>query len=323
MKKVAGWDAQQMIDGLDGVLNLAASSGLQLAQASDIVTDTLSMFNMAVSESNYLADVFAYAQANSNTSVEQLSGALLNCGANANAMGYDIEQASSMLMVMADQGLKGERAGTALSAVFRDMKNSVKDGTIELNDHKIAVADTEGNYRDMTAIIEDVVSATQGLTDVERDMALSTIFGADSIKGMNLLLNAGTDAIKSYDSQLRNANGSAETMAKTMQNNLKGKLTEFKSALEGAGIAIGENLLPAMTKGVEKITEMISAFNSLSPATQKTIVGIGATAAAIGPLLIIGGKLVTGIGTAIKLVSSITSLAGVGLTASLASVAIP
>ena len=102
---LAGWKANEMIDGLDGVLSLAASSGMQLAQASDIVTDTLSMFNMQVSESNYLADVFAYAQANSNTTVEQLSGALLNCGANANAMGYDIEQTSAMLMVMADQGL--------------------------------------------------------------------------------------------------------------------------------------------------------------------------------------------------------------------------
>lgn len=320
---LAGWKANEMIDGLDGVLSLAASSGMQLAQASDIVTDTLSMFNMQVSESNYLADVFAYAQANSNTTVEQLSGALLNCGANANAMGYDIEQTSAMLMVMADQGLKGERAGTALSAVFRDMKNAVKDGNIELNGHKIAVADAEGKYRDMTDILSDVVNATEGLTDVERDMALSTIFGADSVKGMNLMLNAGTDAIKSYDSQLRNAEGSASKMADTMQNNLKGKITQLKSALEGAGIAIGENLIPALTTGVNKITDMVSAFNKLDPATQKTIVSVGATVAAIGPLMMIGGKLVTGIGKIISLVSTITSLAGSGLVASLGAVAVP
>lgn len=320
---LAGWKANEMIDGLDGVLSLAASSGMQLAQASDIVTDTLSMFNMQVSESNYLADVFAYAQANSNTTVEQLSGALLNCGANANAMGYDIEQTSAMLMVMADQGLKGERAGTALSAVFRDMKNAVKDGNIELNGHKIAVADAEGKYRDMTDILSDVVNATEGLTDVERDMALSTIFGADSVKGMNLMLNAGTDAIKSYDSQLRNAEGSASKMADTMQNNLKGKITQLKSALEGAGIAIGENLIPALTTGVNKITDMVSAFNKLDPATQKTIVSVGATVAAIGPLMMIGGKLVTGIGKTISLVSTVTSLAGGGLVASLGAVALP
>lgn len=320
---LAGWKANEMIDGLDGVLSLAASSGMQLAQASDIVTDTLSMFNMQVSESNYLADVFAYAQANSNTTVEQLSGALLNCGANANAMGYDIEQTSAMLMVMADQGLKGERAGTALSAVFRDMKNAVKDGNIELNGHKIAVADAEGKYRDMTDILSDVVNATEGLTDVERDMALSTIFGADSVKGMNLMLNAGTDAIKSYDSQLRNAEGSASKMADTMQNNLKGKITQLKSALEGAGIAIGENLIPALTTGVNKITDMVSAFNKLDPATQKTIVSVGATVAAIGPLMMIGGKLVTGIGKTISLVSTVTSLAGSGLVASLGAVALP
>lgn len=320
---LAGWKANEMIDGLDGVLSLAASSGMQLAQASDIVTDTLSMFNMQVSESNYLADVFAYAQANSNTTVEQLSGALLNCGANANAMGYDIEQTSAMLMVMADQGLKGERAGTALSAVFRDMKNAVKDGNIELNGHKIAVADAEGKYRDMTDILSDVVNATEGLTDVERDMALSTIFGADSVKGMNLMLNAGTDAIKSYDSQLRNAEDSASKMADTMQNNLKGKITQLKSALEGAGIAIGENLIPALTTGVNKITDMVSAFNKLDPATQKTIVSVGATVAAIGPLMMIGGKLVTGIGKTISLVSTVTSLAGGGLVASLGAVALP
>ena len=314
---LAGWDSTQMIDGLDGVLSLAAASGLQLANASDIVTDTLSMFNMQVSESNYLADVFAYAQANSNTNVEQLSGALLNCGANANAMGYDIEETSSMLMVMADQGLKGERAGTALSAVFRDMKNAVKDGNIELNGHKIAVADSNGEYRNMTDIITDVVGATQGLTDVERDMALSTIFGADSVKGMNLLLNAGVGAISAYDSELRGAEGSAAKMADTMQNNLKGKITAFKSALEGAGIAIGENFLPALTTIVEKVTGVVSAFGKLDSSTQKTIVKVGLVTAAIGPLLAIGGKLVTGIGSVIKVVSTVTSLVGTGLLSSL------
>lgn len=320
---LAGWDSTQMIDGLDGVLSLAAASGLQLANASDIVTDTLSMFNMQVSESNYLADVFAYAQANSNTNVEQLSGALLNCGANANAMGYDIEETSSMLMVMADQGLKGERAGTALSAVFRDMKNAVKDGNIELNGHKIAVADSNGEYRNMTDIITDVVGATQGLTDVERDMALSTIFGADSVKGMNLLLNAGVGAISAYDSELRGAEGSAAKMADTMQNNLKGKITAFKSALEGAGIAIGENFLPALTTIVEKVTGVVSAFGKLDSSTQKTIVKVGLVTAAIGPLLAIGGKLVTGIGSVIKVVSTVTSLVGTGLLSSLSVVLAP
>lgn len=203
------------------------------------------------------------------------------------------------------------------------MKNAVKDGNIELNGHKIAVADAEGKYRDMTDILSDVVNATEGLTDVERDMALSTIFGADSVKGMNLMLNAGTDAIKSYDSQLRNAEGSASKMADTMQNNLKGKITQLKSALEGAGIAIGENLIPALTTGVNKITDMVSAFNKLDPATQKTIVSVGATVAAIGPLMMIGGKLVTGIGKTISLVSTVTSLVGGGLVASLGAVALP
>ena len=123
---LAGWDTQQMTAGLPGILSLAASSGMELAQASDIVTDYLSAFGMEAEQSAYMADLLSYAQANSNTTVEKLSGAYKNCAANMHAAGQSVETTTALLAMMANQGFKGEEAGTALSAVVRDLSDKMQ-----------------------------------------------------------------------------------------------------------------------------------------------------------------------------------------------------
>lgn len=156
---LAGWDTQQSMDALGGILDLAAASGMDLAQASDMVTDYLSAFSMKASESGKLADILAYAQANANTTASQLGEAYGNCAANLNAAGQDIETVTSMLEAMANQGLKGSEAGTALAAVMREIGSAMKNGAIEINDTKIAVQDANGNYRDLTDILTEVNAA--------------------------------------------------------------------------------------------------------------------------------------------------------------------
>ena len=200
---LAGWDANQSTAALPGVLNLAAASGMELGAASDMVTDYLSAFSMEAGEATYMADLLAYAQANSNTSAEQLGGAYKNCAANLNAAGQDIETVTSMLEAMANQGLKGEKAGTAMSAIMRDITKGMKDGAIQIGDTSIAVQDAQGNYRDLTAILQDVEAATDGMGSAERAAALSSTFTADSTKGLNLLLNEGMDNIAGYEDALR------------------------------------------------------------------------------------------------------------------------
>ena len=298
---LAGWDTQQSMDALPGVLNLAAASGMDLANASDAVTDILSAFGMQASDAGMAADQFAYAQANANTSADQLTEAMSNCGVNANGFGQDLTQTNAVLMALSNEMLKGAPAGTALSAVFRDMGNAMKDGCIQIGKTKVQITDSKGNFLDMTEIIKGVEKATNGMSESERQAALSSTFTADSIKAMGILLNEGSDKVAGYADQLENCGGSAEKMAEVMNDNLNGQITALKSALEGAAIAIGEALLP-MIKGLVSVLQgALNWFNGLNDGVKTTIVTVGLVVAAIGPLLLILGSLASAIGNLIEL----------------------
>lgn len=278
---LAGWDTQQMLGGIDGVLNLAAAGQMDLAQASDLVTDYLSAFNMEAAEAGRMADVMAYAQANANTNVEQLGGALRNCAANANAAGLDIETTSAAISMMANQGLKGERAGTALNAVMRDMTAQMKDGAIAIGETSVAVMDEAGNYRDFVDIMRDVQNATNGMGDAERAAALQSTFTADSIKGLNLLLNAGADSLDTFRDELYGSEGAAEDLAKTMNDNLQGDLLALNSAVESVQVSFTELMIPALRKGVQGLTGVAKAGANVMNFLQ----GIRPLAYAVGTVL--------------------------------------
>ncbi|MDO5385597.1 MAG: phage tail tape measure protein, partial [Rikenellaceae bacterium] len=190
---LAGWDTEQMLEGVGSVLTLAQAGEMDLAAASDLVTDYLSAFNMEASETARMVDVLAFALANANTTVEGLGMAFKNCAANANAAGMDVETTSAAISMMANQGLKGSEAGTALNAVLRDMTAKMEDGAIAIGEQSVAVMDAQGNYRDFTEILADVQAATDGMGEAEKAAALQSTFTADSIKGLNLMLNAGAD----------------------------------------------------------------------------------------------------------------------------------
>ena len=301
---LAGWNTEQMISGLPGVLDLAAASSMQLSEASDILTDYISAFSLTAGDATHVADLMAYAQANSNTSTQQLADAFKNCAANANAYGYSMEETTGLLAAFADQGLKSGEAGTALNAIMRDMVNSMKDGAIKIGDTNVAITDASGNFLSFADIVNGVQSATDGMSESQRATALSATFTADSMKGMNLALAAGSDKIAKFTNELYNCDGAANDMAKTMQDNLKGKITQLKSALEGAGIAIGEKLIPALTDIVKGITNTVSSFNKLDEGTQKSIIKFGLIAAAAGPVISVIGKLVTGIGALVNIFSA-------------------
>lgn len=234
---LAGWDTSKSISAIDGVMNLAAASGMELAKASDMVTDYLSAFGMEASQASYMADMLAYAQGNSNTTAEQLGEAYKNCAANMSAAGQDIETTTAMLEALANQGSKSSEAGTKVTAMMRDLTAKMDDGKIAIGDTMVTVMDANGNFRDMTDILADVDAATQGMGDAQKAAALASTFTSDSIAGLNMILNEGVDKIANYEVQLRNSNGTAEAMANTMQDNLQGKITNAGSALEGLGIA--------------------------------------------------------------------------------------
>ena len=254
---LAGWDANTSAAALGGVLDLAAASGMELGAASDMVTDYLSAFNMEAEKSGYFADMLAFAQANANTSAEDLGEAYKNCAANLNAAGQDIETTTALLSMMANQGLKGSESGTALAAMMRDLTAKMEDGKVQIGDTAVAVMDANGNYRDLTDILKDVEKATNGMGDAERAAALSTTFTSDSIKGLNLIMNAGVDEAAKFEDELRKCDGTAAEMAKTMQDNLGGDLTSLSSQFEGVQIALYEKFEPALRKGVEVLSELL------------------------------------------------------------------
>lgn len=254
---LAGWDAEKSSSALGGVLDLAAASGMELAQASDMVTDYLSAFGLAADQSTYFADMLAYAQSNSNTSAEQLGEAYKNSAANMKAAGQDVETTTALLAMMANQGFKGSEAGTALTAMMRDLTAKMKDGQIMIGDTAVTVMDANGNYRDMTDILKDVEAATQGMGDAERATALSATFTADSTKGLNLLLNAGVGEAEKFEEALRGAGGSAGDMADVMNDNLAGDVKAAQSALEDLQITAYDELQPALRDIVQYATQNI------------------------------------------------------------------
>ena len=286
---LAGWDAQQSAAGLPGVLNLAAASGMDLAQASDLVTDYLTAFGLEADQAGRMADVLSYAQANSNTTTEMLGEAFKNCAVNAHNAGMTLEETTAILSKFADAGLKGSEGGTALNAIIRDMTQKMKNGAIQIGNTKVQVQDANGNFRKMTDIIGDVDKATQGMGDAQRTAALMTTFTADSIKGMGILCNTGAKNIDDFTKELEKSNGTAKTMADMMNSDLSGALKALGSAWEAVQLDIGDTTGP-LSLVVGMLTKLLQAFLKLPGPIKQVIVTIALLAAAVGPVLLIIGK---------------------------------
>lgn len=304
---LAGWDANQSAAALGGVLNLAAASNMDLAAASDLVTDYMSAFGIEAKDSAKFADTLAYAQANSNTTVQALGEAFKNSAANMKAAGQDVETTTALLAMMANQGLKGSNAGTALTAVMRDMTAKMKKGSIEIGKTSVKVMDANGNYRDMTDILKDVEKATKGMGDAEKATALQSTFTSDSIKGLNLILNAGVDEAAKFEDQLRNSDGSAQNMAKTMQDNLSGDVTALKSNFESLQIELFQKFEPALRAVTKAASKLIDAFkwlmDKLEPFTPVIMAVVGALGALAIKLAI--ASLIKGVTTAFAALNAV------------------
>ncbi len=290
---LAGWDDAQVIAGIPGVLNLAAAANMDLAKASDIVTDTMTPFGMAAERAGEAADVFAYAQANSNTTVEALGEAMKYAAPTADAFGMSLQDTAAAMGVLANAGIKGSQGGTTLNAMLRDMKKNADNGRIAIGKTKVALTNADGSYRSYAAIIRDIDKATSSMTASQRDAALGAIFGDESLKGILATLKQGPDALDDMTAGLYACGGAAADMAATMGDNLKGDLAILESGAQEMAIALSDWLVPAARGVVQGVTDLIGKFNALDDGTKNTIFRIGAMAAAAGPLLLNGGKVLT------------------------------
>lgn len=335
---MAGWKAEDMLDGIEGIMNLAAASGEDLGTTSDIVTDSLTALGMTAEDTNRFIDVMATTASNSNTNVSMLGESYKYVASTAGTLGYSIEDLNVALGLMANSGVKGSQAGTSLKTALARMAaptdqvegamdrlgismvdaegnaKSLMELMINLRSSigkvDVELVDAEGNFREYDDIIADLSQTTEGLSKVQQIEAASTIFGKNSMAGMLTIVNATEEDFKALTDAVYNSNGAAENMAAIMQDNLGGQLTILKSQLEELAIAFGEILMPCIRKIVEKIQGLVDKLNGLDTETKKRIIKIAAIVAAIGPLLLIVAKIIQVVGGTIYIVGKATEAIG-------------
>lgn len=263
---MAGWDAQEMYDGLAGVMTLAAASGEDLATTSDIVTDALTAFGMQASESGHFADVLAQVSASANTNVGLLGETFKYVAPLCGTMGYSAEDASIAIGLMANSGIKGSQAGTALKTAIANMAAPTKAMAAQMAALGIEITNSDGSSKSLMEVMQNLRTSFDGLSESEQAAAASTIFGKESMSGMLAVINASDEDFAKLTESIYNCDGAAEQMAATMQDNLQGQITILKSGVEGLGIAVYEKLQEPLknlaVKGQEYIGQLTDAFNS-------------------------------------------------------------
>lgn len=259
---LAGYDAGQSVDALGGVLNLAAAGGMDLAQASDMITDYLSAFGLAAEKAGDMANKMAFAQANSNTSAEALGQAYGSCATNLHSAGQTMESVTAVLMGMANVGDKGAAAGTELSAIMASITQKADKGAITINKQKIAVQDATGNWRDMIDILADVEQATAGLGSMQKTAALSEVFNRTSLTAVNTIFGAGIENIRQYKQEISGVDDAyAENQASQMLDNLAGDVKILQSALEGLQLTAYDSVSGIAREAVQGVTEIVNSIN--------------------------------------------------------------
>ena len=308
---MAGWKTESMLDGIDGIMQLAAASGEDLATTSDIVTDALTAFGLQASDSSHFADILAAASNNANTNVSMLGESFKYVAPVAGALGYSAEDTSIALGLMANSGIKASQAGTALRTAMSNLVKPTSEMAMVMDQYGISITDAEGNMKPFMTVMADLREKMGGLDEATQAAAASTLFGKEAMSGMLAIINASDEDFNKLTDSIYNADGTAAQMAETMQDNLTGQLTILKSALEGLAISFGEILIPYLTKAVQWLTGVIDKFNSMDESTKKLIVVVGTIAAAIGPVLLILGKLSSAVGLVTGLIGGAGGLSAV------------
>jgi TP901 family phage tail tape measure protein len=309
---MAGWKTEDMLSGIEGIMNLAAASGEDLATTSDIVTDALTAFGLSAKDSGHFADILAAASSNANTNVSMMGETFKYCAPIAGALGFSAEDTAEAIGLMANAGIKSSQAGTALRTIMNNLAGDVKINGKAIGDVTIATTNADGSMRDLSDILADCRSAFGNLTESEKAQAAESLVGKNAMSGFLALMNAGEGDIEKLSSAIDSCDGSAEKMAMTMQDNLAGQLTILKSQLQELAISFGDILMPAIRSIVSKLQGFVDKLNGMDEGTKRTIVTIALLVASIGPLLIIIGTTISKIGVAmqgfVKLANGVSKL---------------
>lgn len=326
---MAGWKTGDMLEGIEGIMNLAAASGEDLATTSDIVTDALTAFGLTAQDSGHFADILAAASSNANTNVAMMGETFKYCAPIAGALGFSAEDTAQAIGLMANAGIKSTQAGTALRTIMNNLAGEVKITGSALGEVTIATTNTDGSMRDLSDILSDCRGAFSQLSESEQAAAAEALVGKNAMSGFLALMNAGDADIEKLSSSIDHCsdtfvktvdgaiipmsqaleegvewieeyNGVSEKMAAVMQDNLGGQLTILKSQIQELAISFGEMLMPAIRTIVSKVQAFVDKLNNMSESQRKAVLTIGLIIAALGPLLVILGTVISRVGVAMQ-----------------------
>ena len=301
---MAGWKTGDMLSGIEGIMNLAAASGEDLATTSDIVTDALTAFGLTAEDSAHFADILAAASSNANTNVSMMGETFKYCAPVAGALGYSAEDVAEAIGLMGNAGIKSTQAGTALRTMMTKLQGELKLSGEALGEVTIQTANADGSMRELSDILADCRTAFSKMSESEAAAAAETLVGKNAMSGFLALMNSAPGDIDKLRNAIENCDGSAEDMAAIMQDNLNGQLTILKSQLEELAISFGEMLMPVIRKVVTAVQGFVDKLNNMDEAQRKTIITIGLVIAALGPFLVILGTVISTVGKSMKAYAS-------------------
>lgn len=259
---MAGWKTEDMLNGIDGIMNLAAASGEDLATTSDIVTDALTAFGLTAQDSTHFADVLAAASSNANTNVSMMGETFKYVAPVAGSLGYSAEDCAVAIGLMANSGIKASQSGTALRSMFSRLAKPSKEVKEAMEKLNISLTDSHGNMKSLDTLMGDLRNSFSGLSESEKAEMASSLAGQEAMSGLLAIVNASDADFNKLKDAIYGADGASAKMAETMQDNLQGKITITKSTIEGLGIKIYEEIEDPMKEAAEGTTDSVEQISS-------------------------------------------------------------
>ena len=259
---MAGWKTEDMLNGIDGIMNLAAASGEDLATTSDIVTDALTAFGLSASDSTHFADVLAAASSNANTNVSMMGETFKYVAPVAGSLGYSAEDCAVAIGLMANSGIKASQSGTALRSMFSRLAKPSKEVKEAMEKLNISLTDSHGNMKSLDTLMGDLRNSFSGLSESEKAEMASSLAGQEAMSGLLAIVNASDADFNKLKDAIYGADGASAKMAETMQDNLQGKIMILKSTIEGLGIKIYEEIEDPMKEAAEGATDSVEQISS-------------------------------------------------------------
>ena len=290
---MAGWKTQDMMDGLEGIMNLAAASGEDLASTSDIVTDALTAFGLSAKKSSHFSDILAAASSNANTNVSMMGETFKYAAPVLGSLGYTAEDAALAIGLMANAGIKSSQAGTSLRGAITNLAKPTDTVAAAMDKYGISLTDSSGKMLSLRELMEQLRQKLGGLSEAEQAQAAAALFGKNAMSGMLAIINGSDKDFEKLAGAIDNCDGSSEKMANTMNDNLQGQITILMSQLQELAISFGEILMPKIRDIVTHVQNFVDKLNAMDEGQKETILRIGMFVAALAPMLMGLGKVIT------------------------------